>query len=98
MRNINFAIRIARDEEAKSLTLIISNQPNSIGLYSSKIIDDTLTEIFSITKENYTECEREVLAFLKGFGQIVNIHEIRIDEETKLLIEKIKRLNNEQEQ
>jgi hypothetical protein len=95
MKSINLAIREKPDDEAKSFTVLMSELPNRYGLYTGKIVDDTLSEIFSVTKSSLSACETEIVNAVHSLGQIVNLHEIKKDEETEKLIKRIKNLGKE---
>lgn len=97
MKTINLAIREKPNDEAKSFNVLMSELPNSYGLYTGKIVDDTLSEIFSVTKLSMSACETEIVNAVHSLGQIVNLHEIKMDEDTEKLIERIRNFKKEKE-
>lgn len=77
--------------EAESFNILLSEKPNAYGLYTGKIVDHTLTEIFSVTKPDLTDCVTELARTIHSIGQVINIHEIKPDDNTKQIIDKIKK-------
>lgn len=52
MKAINLSIRENLNDEAESFNILLPELPNDYGLYNCKIVDDTLSEIFSVTKSS----------------------------------------------
>ena len=94
MRIINFAIKTENNEEPKSFNILLSELPNDYGLFNCKILDETLSEIFSVSKSNFTECEHDLVSIISNLGDIINIHEVKPDNETKRIIDILKNMKN----
>lgn len=93
MKVINISIRRQQKDEAESFNVLLSELPDNYGLYTYKIVDDTLTEIFSVTKSSLSECENDLLITINSLGCVINVYEIRKDEETIRIIDRIRDFN-----
>lgn len=92
MIKINLAIRQKGKQEADSFNLLISDSKNLYGFWTCKITDDSLTEIFSLTKENLPELQGEIEKFIKGIGKVINVHELKTPVEIEIWIERLRNL------
>ncbi len=93
MKAINLSIRKNLNDEAESFNILLPELPNDYGLYNCKIVDDTLSEIFSVTKSSLSDCVIDLVSIIHSLGQVINIHEIKPDEETKQIIDRIRNLH-----
>lgn len=89
MIKVNLAIRAKSDSETMSYNLLISDSPNDYGIITCKITDETLTEIFTSSKENYDELLIDIQTFISKLGKVINVHIIDTPNEIKELIKKL---------
>lgn len=91
MIQVNLAIRQNDMDEATPYYLFISETPNVYGFLTCRVQDELSHEIYSSSKENFTDLIKDVESFITKIGKLTNVYIIETPDEIRDWINRLKK-------